>query len=157
MPIRPSVMKTVSSFHHKLLRGILKLSPVSPIAPLYFLLGELPIEAALHMDMFTLFRNIWTNPQTKIHEIAKYLLMMSDSSSLTWSAHVRLLFELYNLPDPLTLLSSQPWPKEKWKMFTNTAVTAHHEMTWREKAATNSKLSFPNIQLSGLAGRPHLS
>ena len=43
------------------------------------------------MDVLTLFWNIWTNPQTKIDEIAKYLLMMSDSSSLTWSAHVRIL------------------------------------------------------------------
>ena len=138
-----------------LLRGILKLSPVSPIAPLYFLLGDLPIEATLHMDLLTLFWNIWTNPQTKIYQIANYLLMMSDSSSLTWSARVRLIFELYNLPDPLTLLSGQPWPKEKWKMFTRTAVSAHNERIWREKAATNSKLGFLNVQISGLAGRPH--
>ena len=34
LPIRPTVMKTMTSFHHKILRGILKLSPVSPIAPL---------------------------------------------------------------------------------------------------------------------------
>ena len=71
-------MKTVSSFHHKLLRGILKLSPVSPISPLYCLLGELPIEATLYMDIFTLIWNIWTNPQTKIHKIPTYLLMMSS-------------------------------------------------------------------------------
>ena len=127
LPIRPPVMKTVSTFHNKVLRGILKLSPVSPIAPLYFLLGELPIEATLHMDIFSLFWNIWSNPQTKIHEIANYLLMMSDSTSVTWSAHVRILFEVYNLPDPLTLLNSQPWPKERWKMFTQTAVTAYHK------------------------------
>ena len=80
---------------------------------------------------------------------------MSDSTSVTWSAHVRILFAVYNLPDPLTLLNSQPWPKERWKLFTQTAVTAYHEKTWREKAATNSKLGFFNVQVSGLAGRPH--
>ena len=43
LPIRPTVMRTVAGFHRKVLRGILKFSPVSPIAPLYFLLGELPM------------------------------------------------------------------------------------------------------------------
>ena len=80
---------------------------------------------------------------------------MSDSSSLTWSAHVRLLFQLYLLPDPLSLLNGQLWQKERWKMLVKSAVTTHHEKTWWEKAATNSKLSFFNVQISGLSGRPH--
>ena len=155
LPIRPQVMSTVTSFHNKILRGILKLSPVSPIPPLHFLLGELPIEAVLHMDVLTLFWNIWANPQTKIFEILKYLLMMTDSSSLTWSTHVRLLFELYHLPDPLTLLNGQLWTKERWKMVAKSAVTKYHEVSLRKKAATNSKLDFLNVQITGLMGRPH--
>ena len=83
LPIRPSIMKTLSNFHHKLLREILKLGPFSPIAPLYFLLGELPIEAVQHKNILTLFWCIWSNPQTKVHEILKYLLIISDSKSLT--------------------------------------------------------------------------
>ena len=39
LPIRPTVIKTISTFHHKVLRAILKLSSHSPVAPLYFLLG----------------------------------------------------------------------------------------------------------------------
>ena len=155
LPIRPPVMKVITNFHHKILRGILKLGPVSPIAPLYFLLGELPIEAVLHMDILTLFWCIWANPQTKIHEILKYLLMISDSSSLTWSAHLRLLFQIYQLPDPLTLLSSPLWPKETWKILIKTTITAFYEAIWREKASRNSKLFFLNVQVTGLAGRPH--
>ena len=38
LPIRPTIMKTLSQFHHKVLRGMLKLGPVSPIPLLYFLL-----------------------------------------------------------------------------------------------------------------------
>ena len=155
LPIRPTVMKTVAGFHHKVLRGILKFSPVSPIAPLYFLLGELPMEAAIHLDTLTLFWNIWANTQTKVSEIVKYLLMMTSSSSLTWTAHLRLLFQLYDLPDPLALMSSNPWPKETWKLTTKTAVTVYHERKWRELAAGNSKLSFFNVQTLGLSGRPH--
>ena len=155
LPIRPTVMKTMMSFHHKILRGILKLSPVSPIVPLYFLLGQLPIEASLHIDLLTLFWCVWANPQTKIHQIVKYLLMMSDSSSLTWSAHLRLLFQMYNLPDPLALMHGDLWPKERWKMVLKKSVVSYHEFDLRRKSLTNSKLEFLNVQATGLSGRPH--
>ena len=58
LPIRPPVLKTLTTFHHKVLRAILKFSQYSPVAPLYFLLGELPIEASLHLDILALFWNI---------------------------------------------------------------------------------------------------
>ena len=155
LPIRPSVMQPLSKFHHKILRAILKLSQYSPIAPLYFLLGEPPMEASLHMDILSLFWNIWVNPQTKVFEVLKYLLKMTDSSSLTWSAHVRIIFQLYNLPDPLVLLDSTPWPKERWKIHTKLAVLSHHEATWRYKAANNFKLQYLNVQCTGLSARLH--
>ena len=101
LPIRPTIMKTIIGFHHKILRGILKLSPVSPLPPLYFLLGELPMEACLHLDIFALFWSIWAIPLTKVHEITKYLLMMSDSTSITWSAHIGILIQQYSLPTHL--------------------------------------------------------
>ena len=155
LPVRPPVIKTISTFHHKILRALLKLSPYSPVAPLYFLFGELPIEASLHMDVLSTFWNIWVNPQTKVFEVVQYLLKMSDESSLTWSAHAKLLFQLYNLPDPLHLLSSPPWSKEKWKQYTHTAVISHHETVWRNKATNNYKLQYLNVKASGLSGRPH--
>ena len=80
---------------------------------------------------------------------------MSSSSSVTWSAHVRIIFQQYRLPDPLLLLSGQPWPKERWKSHTKTAVTAFHEAVWRDKAANNYKLKYLNVQCTGLSGRPH--
>ena len=155
LPIRPTVMQSLSTFHHKILRAILKLSKYSPVAPLYFLLGEPPIEASLHMDILSLFWNIWVNPQTKVFEVLKYLLKMSDTSSLTWSAHVRIIFQLYHLPDPLLLLESTPWPKERWKIHTKTKVLSYHESVWREKAKHNFKLQYLNVQCTGLSARLH--
>ena len=155
LPIRPSVMKTLTRFHLKILRGVLKFSKVSPLAPLFFLLGELPIEATIHLDILTLFWSIWANPQTKLHDIVKYLLMMSGTSSVTWSAHIRILFQLYQLPDPLTLLSATPWTKERWKLTIKTAVISHTEACWRRKAVANSKLVFLNVQTLGLSRKVH--
>ena len=80
---------------------------------------------------------------------------MSEESSLTWSAHVRTIFHLYALPDPLLLLDTLPWSKERWKQHTKAVVTSHHESILREKAASNLKLSYLNVQATGLAGRTH--
>ena len=155
LPIRPAAMKILSNFHHKILRGILKISIRSPIAPLYFLLGELPMEAAVHLDALALFRGVWANPNTKPFEIVKYLLMVTTTSSHTWTAHLRSLFQFYNLPDPLTLLSTPVWPKERWKLVTRAAVISHWEAFWRQKALDNTKLSFINVQTIGLTGAHH--
>ena len=148
-------MKSSTAFHHKVLRAILKLSKHSPVVPLYFLLGELPVETSLHLDVLSLFWNAWCNPQTKANQVIKYILKMSDNSSVTWSAHLRVIFLLYSLPDPLMLLNSPPWSKARWKQHTMAAVTSHHERLLRLRAASNIKLQYLNVQVTGLSGRPH--
>ena len=80
---------------------------------------------------------------------------MSDSNSVTWSAHLRVIFLLYRLPDPLLLLDSPPWPKVRWKQHTTAAVTSHHERSLRLRATNNVKLQYLNVKTLGLSGRPH--
>ena len=155
LPIRPTTMKSISTFHHSVLRGFLKLSPASPIPSLYFLLGEPPLEASLHMDVLILFWNLWSNPQTKLFQIVKYILMMTDNTSVTWTAHVRILCLKYQLPDPLKLLDGTLWPKERWKKHIESKILAYHEADLRAKAQKNTKLTFLNVQLRGLSGRCH--
>ena len=155
LPVRPGVLRSLTSFHRRVLRGILKLSKYSPVVPLYFLLGELPIEAALHLDIMSLFWNIWANPQTKVSDILKYILKMAGPSSLTWSAHLRILCLKYSLPDPLVLLQGPAWPKKHWKNHVKTIITAYHESHLREAAMNNHKLSYLNVHCTGLTGRIH--
>ena len=106
LPIRPRIMKPLQAFHNKILRGFLKQSYNSPVASLFFLCGELPIEARLHLDLLNLFHNIWSNPGTKIYEIVMYIVKMDSESSTTWSYryHMRLVCRKYGLPDPINLL-----------------------------------------------------
>ena len=116
LPLRPAQTATMTAFHHKILRGFLRLSSSSPNPALYFLLGEMPIVATLHLDVLILFHNIWANPSTTVHDVVKYILKMSDNTSLTWAVHVRILCEMYGLPDPLRLLQSEDaWSKTVWK------------------------------------------
>ena len=156
LPIRPIHLKPLTTFHNKILRGFLKLSSHSPIPGLHFILGELPIEAKLHLDVFSLFYSIWANPQTTVHKIVAYILKMTDDTSTTWTSHLRILCKLYKLPDPLHLMEREAlWSKERWKTLTKTRVTAHHESELRRKAIGNSKMAYLNVQIAGLSGRAH--
>ena len=154
LPIRPAVLKSLSAFQNKILRGFLKLSKTCPIPCLYFLTGELPVAARVHLDLLTLFHNIASNPQTKIYSIVKYILMMADNTSTTWSNHIRLICRQYQLPDPLQLLQFPP-SKEVWRKDTTVKITAFHEKDLRERAARSNRLKYFNVQLFGLTGKPH--
>ena len=116
----------------------------------------MPVQASLHLDVLSLFHTIWSNPDTTIHEIVKYVLKMSDDQSVTWAVHVRIICQLYALPDPLKLLQNEDaWPKSEWKAWCSTRVRSYHEKLWRYKAISNSKMKYLNIQLFGLNGHHH--
>ena len=156
LPVRPTNIKTLEIFHKKTLRGFLKLSNSSPIAGLYFLLGELPMEAQVHISTLSLFHNIWASPDTTVHHLVKYILKMCSTTSTTWSNHIQLLCQKYGLPSPLFLMEQgAAWPKSRWKSLIETKVTIHHEKELRSTSKTNSKMNYLNVELSGLSGRPH--
>ena len=79
--LRNTTLYPLSIFHRKTLRGLLSLSKQASTAALHFLTGELPIEATIHKDIFSLFYSIWSNPKTKIYTIVKYLLTASSQKS----------------------------------------------------------------------------
>ena len=72
LPLRPADIKPMQIFHNKILSGFWKHSFCSPVHRFYFQCEELPIEGRLHIDLLSLFFNIWSNPQTKTHEISQY-------------------------------------------------------------------------------------
>ena len=96
---RTTTLQPLAIFHRKTLRGILHLSKSSNIPALHFMLGELPLEGKIHRDVFSLFFSVWSNPQTKIYQIVKYLLENSSENSRTWSVHIRYLSKKYGLAD----------------------------------------------------------
>merc|ERR1712208_201520 len=103
MTLRDNHLYPLSSFQRKVIRGFLHLSDRSPIPSLFFLTGELPIVARLHRDLFSLFYNIWINPETKIFKITKYLLENCPLNSHTWARHIKSLSAMYGMEDPVLL------------------------------------------------------
>ena len=69
MTLSSQQLNPLTIFHRKILRGFLGLSNRAPVPALYFLTGEVPLEATIHRDIFSLFHNIWCNPHTKIYEL----------------------------------------------------------------------------------------
>jgi hypothetical protein len=155
LPLRHNHTKPLTAFHRKLLRGFLKLSQSSPIPAIYFLLGELPLEGRLHLDVLSLFWSVWSNPESTTYNIVKYLLTMSSDNSRTWSIHLRHICKVYNMKDPFVLLQEVAWPQETWKAYTKTLVTSYYEKKLRQDASTNSRMSLLNISLAGLTGKAH--
>ena len=156
LPLRPANIKPLSIFQNKVHRGFLKLSQSSPVPSLYFLLGELPIEARLHISTLRTFHTILSNPQTTVHKIIKYILRMCEQNSTTWANHIRILSERYGLPCPLLLMEKKTvCTKESWKLLIKTRITAFFEKSLREASQSNSKMQYLNVKLLGLSGRPH--
>ena len=83
MTLRNNHIKPLIAFQRKIIRGFLKISDRAPIPSLYFLTGELPIEAKMHRDIFSLFFIIWNNPETKMFKILQYLMEKSPLDSHT--------------------------------------------------------------------------
>ena len=91
MVLRNSHMDLLNMFHKKTLRSFLSLSQRSPIPSLYFIFGELPIEAKIHRDVFSLFFSLISNPKTKAYQMVRYLLHEGSENSRTWSVYLRRL------------------------------------------------------------------
>ena len=155
MALKNTHIKPLIAFQRKIIRGFLRISDRSPIPSLYFLTGELPIEAKLHRDIFSLFYIIWNNPKSKISEILRFLMENSAPNSHTWARHIRILAEQYEIEDPLTAIQQAPPTKSEYKQYIITKITVHHERRLREIAATNSKMKYLNVNIKGLNGRPH--
>ena len=54
------------------------MSKTASILAKHFLLGELPMEAKLHRDIFVLFFCVWSNPDSKIYKIVEFIREQQD-------------------------------------------------------------------------------
>ena len=153
--LRSNNINPIAVFHRKTIKSILQLSISAPTPSIHFLTSELPIEAQIHQDVFSLFYCVWNNPQTKIHKIVKYLLENSNEKSRAWTIHVRNLSRMYNMEDPLTLLLRDPPRKSEFKEYITTKIVCYHENELRKYASESESMKYLNTSLFSLRGKPH--
>ena len=118
----------LSIFQRKVLKGVLKVSKQASTAGIHCLTGELPIEAKLQRDVFSVFYSVWINPDTKIHSIVKYLLSSSNEVSRTWAVYVRQVSRQYGLEDPLGCLIRDPPTQSTFKADVEVRIKAFMKM-----------------------------
>ena len=97
--------------------------------------------------------SVWSNPDSKIYNIVKYLLENSSANSRTWSIHLKYLSQLYGLRDPVECLKLDPPSKAQYKEDVQVKICAHYEKELRTLAKNNSRMEYLNVSLSGLRGR----
>ena len=155
MSLRETHLEPIAVFQRKMLKSFLSISDKAPTPAIHFLTGELPINAKIHRDVFGLFYNVWSNPQTKVYDIVKYLLENAPKNSNTWSAHLKNLASIYDMEDPLAMIKRSPPSKESFKKYVAAKITSHWERKLRKAAELNRKMTFLNVSLKGLNGRAH--
>ena len=153
--LRTPQIEPLALFQRKTLKSILKLSISAPTPAVHFLTGELPIEGKIRLDIFSLFFGVWRNPDTKIHQIVKYILQNSCENSRTWIIHVKHLCRKYCLEDPHSCLVKDAPPKSTFKETVAAKVSAYYEKLLRQAATENSLMKYLNVSTTGLRGRRH--
>ena len=153
--LRTKQLHPLLIFHRKILKSFLSLSKTAPTPALHFILGELPMEGKIHRDVFSLFHSVWTNENTKIDEIVKYLLTMASESSRTWCSFLRELSQKYDMKSPLEWLREDPPSRSQYKEYVMTKITSYYERELRVDASENSCMQFLHVQMTGLRGRHH--
>ena len=149
--VNNTLVCSLSIFQRKSLKGVLKVSTQASTAGIHFLTGEIPIEAKIHKDVFSLFFSVWSNPDSKIYAIVKHILSSCNENSRTWANFIRQISRQYGLEDPLSCLEKDPPSKSTFKNSTDARINAFHEGELRRKA----NMEYLNVSLLGLSGRHH--
>ena len=72
--IRQNQIEPLAVFTRKIVKSVLQVSNTASTSGIHFLYGKLPGEGWIHRNVYSLFYSLWSNPDTRIHEIIKYLL-----------------------------------------------------------------------------------
>ena len=126
---------TINSHFKKHLQCLLKLHKATPAPVVWFLAGCLPLEALLHLRIFSIYGMLTRlkdgNNVLAVH--ARDVLSSAKPSSKSWFLEVQKLCLQYLLPHPITFLDNPP-TKSTFKRLVKSAVTDYWEKKLRGQA-----------------------
>ena len=125
------------------LQNLQKLLQKTPRCVVYFLGGQLPGEAQLHMRQLSIFGMICCLQDSVLHKLAVFIFTSAKPSSGSWFLHIQDLLLLYCLPQPLELLHSS-MSKPRFKSLVKSHVIDYWEHQLRQEASNPdlTSLSF---------------
>ena len=135
--------------HHKVkLEQLMRLYQRTPAPAVYFLAGQLPASAHLHLRQLGLLAMVARlGPTSILHRLATYTYTSlssfpcTPSSPSLWFLQIRQTCAQYSLPDPQVVLASPP-TKGAWRAATHRQVEAYWGARLRAEAATLPSLSY---------------
>jgi hypothetical protein len=135
----------LESFHRKVLKSIQHLPDRCASAAVYFLLGEPPIEAILHVRSLTLLGSILRQPDTVLNTLALSRIHHYPAPAGSWFEYVDTLLQKYRLRSLQELVRTLP-SKSAWKTEVKTAIVGYWEMQLRADAELKSSLVYMDIE-----------
>lgn len=116
MPSQKLVDK-LEVFQKKTLKQILSLPDNTANPSVYILSGQLPVQASLHLRVFSLFNNLCNQNDRCIEkQILIRQLTVKNDKSCAWAMHIPPLLARYGLESVLTYIEN-PVDKNSWKKY----------------------------------------
>lgn len=143
----------MSSFYHTQLRIIQALPQNTSKVAIYLMLGALPFEEMLDLQMLTLFGAICRLPKSnKLYQLARRQLTSDHVSPISWFRKLQHLADSYSIDACQNML--MPEPKQRWKKQTSEAIKLNSLEKMTAEAKTRQTLSWVIWSESWL-GDPH--
>ena len=150
--LKKSELNIVKNHHFELLLSLLRLLPGTPHPVIYFLAGSLPGEALIHLRQLSLLGMISRMPGSILHQYATEVYT-ARGTAWSWFHQVRDLCLSYQLPHPLTLLTT-PRSKEAFKNLVKKHVVNFWELKLRADAEPLTSLKYFKPEFMSLL-KPH--
>ena len=151
--MKKSELNQLDHHYKDTLQNLVRLQPKTPRCVVFFLSGNLPCSAQVHMRQLSLFGMISRLEGSVLHQHALNA-MNTKRSSNSWFHQIRDICLQYQLPHPLTTLASPP-SKEAYKQKVKKKVINYWEVVLRNEAAGLPSLKFFHPGFMSLAS-PHL-
>ena len=151
--LKVSEVQLIEQYVKDTLCNLQKLLPKTPSCVIYFLGGQLPVTAHLHIRQLTLFGMVCRLKDSVLHQISEYQLSTSKLANGSWIMRIRELCIQYGLPSPLAMLQS-PIPKSKFKSLVKSLVLDYWEVKLRSDALSLPSLEFFHPYYMSLV-KPH--
>ena len=110
--LKPSHLTLLGKTHRKFLRSIQGL-PIRVATPgIFLLLGELTLEAQIHIKTLVFLRMVLSDTQAIQHDLALHTVLLKDPLSHSWSVYVDNILEKYDLPNITSDTETSHWAVE---------------------------------------------
>jgi hypothetical protein len=146
-------VQRLETAYRNILRQIQHLPKNTAIPAICLMIGAIPIEGQLDIQVLSLFNRILLQEKSLEYDIVRRQLAVKDFKSHSWVTMVRKVLSKYNLPSAYTLLQ-QKRKKPQWKRQVKEAVVQYWNGILKHMSSQKKTLKYINID-SCSVDKPH--